>query len=429
MKKKIISGILCAAMTVTAFAGLGFVEVKADDKETIVVWMKKDLTDVANNMFKERCEKFAEENDVKVEVELIAYEDFYTKWAAAIESGNLPDLSYFGYQEMGQYYNQGILEDMTDVYNEINEVTPFEESLETAVTSEDGVVYGIPGWASVQVLYYRTDMFEEAGLDAPKTWDDFREAAIKLTDEKNGIYGAGIGYGASNSDAEWLTRAMLWSNGSVDVDEDGKVAVESEETVSTAQYIQDLFLEDKVTPPTAVNWDDSGNNKAYLSGQCAMIFNVGSLLNTIKTDDPDLYENTGIAMIPAGSEGAKVPGILDGWGIFKNAKNKEGAKELVKYLLDKEWYTEWVDETAPFKIPVLQGMKDSEIWQDEHNKPFIDSVANFTFLGYPNAYTPAASEVFNARIMSNCFTNIVSGSDVAEEITNLQTQMQEVYNK
>ena len=76
MKKKIISGILCAVMAVSTFAGLSIVEVKADDKNTIVVWMKKDLTDVANNMFRERCEKFAEENDVKVEVELIAYEDF-----------------------------------------------------------------------------------------------------------------------------------------------------------------------------------------------------------------------------------------------------------------------------------------------------------------------------------------------------------------
>lgn len=89
-----------------------------------------------------------------------------------------------------------------------------------------------------------------------------------------------------------------------------------------------------------------------------MIFNVGSLLNTIKTDDPDLYENTGIAVMPSGSAGSMVPGILDGYGIFKNANNKDGAKELVKYLLDKDWYTEWVNETAPFKIPVLQGMKD-----------------------------------------------------------------------
>lgn len=238
MKKRIVSVMLCAAMGVSLFTGACVVEAKADGKDKIVVWMKKDLTDVANNMFKERCEQFAEENDVDVEVEVIAYEDFYTKWAAAIESGNLPDLSYFGYQEMGQYYSQGILEDMTDVYNEINDVTPFEESLAPAVTSEDGVVYGIPGWASVQVLYYRTDMFEEAGLSAPETWDDFRDAAIKLTDEKNGIYGAGIGYGASNSDAEWLTRAMLWSNGSVDVDDDGKVAIDSEATVNTAQYIQ-----------------------------------------------------------------------------------------------------------------------------------------------------------------------------------------------
>lgn len=142
MKKRIVSVMLCAAMGVSLFTGACVVEAKADGKDKIVVWMKKDLTDVANNMFKERCEQFAEENDVDVEVEVIAYEDFYTKWAAAIESGNLPDLSYFGYQEMGQYYSQGILEDMTDVYNEINDVTPFEESLAPAVTSEDGVVYG-----------------------------------------------------------------------------------------------------------------------------------------------------------------------------------------------------------------------------------------------------------------------------------------------
>lgn len=41
MKKKIISGILCAVMAVSTFAGLNIVEVKADDKNTIVVWMKK----------------------------------------------------------------------------------------------------------------------------------------------------------------------------------------------------------------------------------------------------------------------------------------------------------------------------------------------------------------------------------------------------
>lgn len=436
MRKRLVSMMLCVSMGITLLAGCGSNSNSGNDKEsankekdTIVVWMKKDLTDVANNMFKERCELFAEKNDVNVEVEVIAYEDFYTKWAAAIESGNLPDLSYFGYQEMGQYYSQGLLEDMTDVYNEINAASPFEETLASAVTSEDGVVYGIPGWSSVQVLYYRTDMFKDAGIDIPETWDEFREAAIALTDEKSGIYGAGMGFGASNSDAEWLTRAMLWSNGSADVDSDGKVAINSEETLKTAQYIQDLFLVDKVTPPTAVNWDDAGNNKAYLSGQCAMIFNVGSLLNTIKTDSTELYETTGIAIMPSGTTGSKVPGIMDGYGIFKNADNKDGAKSLVKYLMEKEWYTEWVNETAPFKIPVLQGMKEDAVWKEDRNKPFIDSVENFTFLGYPNTYTPAASEIFNSRLLSNCFTNIVSGSDTAEEIASLQESMQKVYDK
>ena len=73
-----------------------------------------------------------------------------------------------------------------------------------------------------------------------------------------------------------------------------------------------------------------------------------------------------------------------------------------------------VNETAPLRFQFFRN-EDDEVWQDERNKPFIDSVANFTFLGYPNTYTPAASEVFNSRLLSNCFTNIVTGSDPAEE--------------
>ena len=71
MKKRIVSVMLCAAMGVSLFTGACVVEAKADGKDKIVVWMKKDLTDVANNMFKERCEQFAEENDVDVEVEVM----------------------------------------------------------------------------------------------------------------------------------------------------------------------------------------------------------------------------------------------------------------------------------------------------------------------------------------------------------------------
>ena len=52
MKKRIVSVMLCAAMGVSLFTGACVVEAKADGKDKIVVWMKKDLTDVANNMFK-----------------------------------------------------------------------------------------------------------------------------------------------------------------------------------------------------------------------------------------------------------------------------------------------------------------------------------------------------------------------------------------
>ena len=69
----------------TAQAGSG-------EKPTLTFWMKKQLFDDQNTLITERAKQFGEENNVNVNVELIAYEDFYPKWTAAIESKSVPDV-------------------------------------------------------------------------------------------------------------------------------------------------------------------------------------------------------------------------------------------------------------------------------------------------------------------------------------------------
>src|SRR5699024_9500458 len=117
----------------------------------------------------------------------------------------------------------------------------------------------------------RKDMFEAAGItQPPATWDELREVAKKLTDEASGVYGAGMGLGATNSDAEWLNQVMLWALGGSIVDEDSRTIVcNSPETVAAFTYMADFYKNDGSIPPSAVNWDDAANNTAYLSGQAA----------------------------------------------------------------------------------------------------------------------------------------------------------------
>ncbi|MBN2979910.1 MULTISPECIES: ABC transporter substrate-binding protein [Cohnella] len=436
--KKWVSGLIAFALVFSLAAcssggESGGAETGQDGKkQTLTFWMKKQLFDDQNELVQERAKQFGEENNVDVNVELIAYEDFYPKWSAAIESKTVPDVSFFGYQEIGQFYGKGVLEDVSGLITEIEAANgEIQPSMKKAITF-DGKQYGVPFWTESQVLYYRKDMLEAAGFDGPpETWDEFRSMAKALTDPGKGVYGAGIGYGKGNSDAEFLTRGIIWSyGGSVDT-KDGGAIVNSPETVQATQFIRDIFLTDGSTPPSAVGWDDSGNNKAYLSGQAAMIFNVGSTLATIKNENPDLYEKTGIAMYPAGPKGRFIPGISNNLGIFKDSANKDLAKKFIAFMLEPDWYKTWVEKGAPLTGPVLTALKSEPVWQEEKNKAFVESVDEFYFLGYPDEYSPQAGEVFNLRIVNDTFQKLLLEANYTPEIAvqDLHQKIAEIYEK
>ena len=394
---------------------------------TITIWVKKALTDIVNDMIQERCLQFGVDKDITVKVEIIAYEDFYTKWAAAIESGNLPDVTYVDDAAVGEFVGGGLLEDISDIYSAIDAKSSFYDSLDTSMAF-DGKHYGIPAWTSSQVMYYRKDILADKGLSVPTTWDEYRDVAIATTDTANGIYGAGIGFGSANSDQEQLIRTMMWSFGAKEF-ENGKASVNSPEGIACAKYVRQLFVEDKVTPPSSINWDDAGNNKAFLSGQAVTIFNTGSVLNAMKTDDPELYEKTGIAPVPTGPAGSFALGIIDGFSIFKDAKNKDLGKELIEYLLDIDWYGSWVVNAAPLQVPVFPELAKHEVWQEERNIAFLDNAQNYFYFGYPDPFTTAAGEVANLHLYDTAFQDIlVSGVDPEIALANLDTEMQKIHD-
>ncbi|MGF9710640.1 MULTISPECIES: ABC transporter substrate-binding protein [Paenibacillus] len=401
--------------------------------QTLTFWMKKQLFEDQNKLILERAKQFGAENQVNVNVELIAYEDFYPKWSAAIESKTTPDVSFFGYQEVGQFYAKGVLEDVSDLVKKVeSDNGEIHESMKKAISFQ-GKQYAVPFWTESQVLYYRKDLLKNAGFDAPpKTWDEFRAMAKKLTDPGKGVYGAGLGYGKGNSDAEFLTRAIIWSyGGSLDTKDGKTVIVNSPETIAAAKFIKEMFTVDKSTPPSSIGWDDSGNNKAYLSGQAAMIFNVGSVLGTIKKDNPELYENTGIAPIPAGPKGSVIPGISNNLGIFKDSKNKDLAKKFVEYMVKEDWYKTWVEKGAPLTGPIYPELANEPVWQEEKNKGFVESIKSFAFLGFPSEYNPKAGEVFNLRYVNDTFQKLLLDANYTPEtaIKDLHAKIEEVYNK
>jgi multiple sugar transport system substrate-binding protein len=377
----------------------------------LTVWMKKGFVEEQNTAFEARAQEFAKANNLVVNVELLAYEDIFPKWTAAIESKNVPDVSFFGYQEVGQFAGQGVLADVTDLLKQIEGKNGklFPASVD-AVTF-GGKTFAIPFWGEGTALYYRTDLFQQAGISGPpKTWAEFRDDSKKLTDVSKGIYGAGLGYGDGNSDCEWLSRAMIWSFGGSIFGPDGKsIVFDSPGTKAAIDYVVGLFQQDKVTAPGALGWNDGGNNTAYISGQAAMVVNTGSIIAALKKNNPELLAKTGVVPLPSGPSGQFTAGISNNLGIFKDARNPKSAREFLSYVLDPKWYQQWIDVSAPLALPVYQELAKSDpVWQQPHNKGFMDSMATFKFLGYKGPYTPAAGKIYNLRLINSLFENILS---------------------
>ena len=405
--------VILAVFIIFITLGIGFLSAQGQmenkEKPTLTVWMKKQFVEGQNLEFEKRVKEFASSKNIDVVLELIAYEDFFPKWTAAIQSKVLPDLCFFGYQEVGQFYQSGLLLDVTNALKAVEaEYGKIYDSSKAAVTFQ-GKTYAFPVWGEGTALYYRKDLLKKAGFSAPPaTWADYKKYAIAMNDPSKGIYGSGMGYGAGNSDAEFLTRSIMFSYGGSIFNEKKELSFDTPENRAAFAYIISLFAEG-LNPPTAIGWNDGGNNAAYISGQSAMVFNTGSIVKALE-DKPELKANTGIALLPAGPKGQYTVGIANNMGIFKDAKYPELAIELMKYLYEPTWYATWIEAGAPLGLPVYEQLASSPIWDNSYYRPFMDSMKTFKFLGHRGDYTPEAGKIYNMRLINTMFESIIASN-------------------
>jgi ABC-type glycerol-3-phosphate transport system substrate-binding protein len=114
-----------------------------------------------------------------------------------------------------------------------------------ATNSSKGEVYGVPFLVHNSILYYRTDLYSKAGLSAPpKTWDDYRNYAKKLTSESDGIYGA-IMEGKEGPEPAAKFMDLLQQAGGKILDDSGKVVLNAGPAVDALKFMLDVQFTDR----------------------------------------------------------------------------------------------------------------------------------------------------------------------------------------
>ncbi len=127
--------------------------------------------------------------------------------AAFNDPGSAPDLVEYGNTDTAGYVKDGGLADLTREFGAWDEANDTDPTARQSVTV-DGKVYGVPYFVGVRALYYRTDVFEELGLDVPKTQAELIATAKEIRAARPELYGLAVGgaytYGA---------MPFIWAHG------------------------------------------------------------------------------------------------------------------------------------------------------------------------------------------------------------------------
>jgi multiple sugar transport system substrate-binding protein len=293
--------------------------------------------------------------EVTVTVEPIAWEQAATRLQTAIAGGETPDVSHMGTDMMGQFVETGAIE---PVPSDIDPSAYFESAWNTGVI--DGTAYAVPWFVETRVLYYRTDIAEEAGItEPPANWDELKAMAEAMKGVGDAEWGLSLG---TKNAQEYLP--FLWSNGGDIMNENGEFTLNSPEAVEALTYY-DSFFEEGLSPNEVPAGFDI--TPAFASGTHPAMFSGPWHLGLIETAGAEADTWT-IAPMP---EKESATSFVGGGNlvVFNESDNKDAAWAFAKFLSEPETQVMWYEEATV--LPAVQAAwDDPALAEDEHLATF-----------------------------------------------------------
>ncbi|HRE48957.1 MAG TPA: ABC transporter substrate-binding protein [Aggregatilineales bacterium] len=268
----------------------------------------------------------------KIEAVFEPVPDYETVLQNSLVSGDVPDVFYVPAQRFPDLVKSDALMPIGDKLENPEDFYP--ALVETF--SDKGTFYCPPKDFSVLAIQINTEMFKAAGVEAPKTWDELRAAAEKLTTDTV----AGIVYGPS---FDRLGAFIYAAGGEVTNSDLTEMALNTDEAKSAFEFYSGLYLDGFARTPSDLGAGWGG--EAFGKGLAAMALEGNWVVGFLADQYPDLkYETIELPAGPTGKQGSLAFTVC--YGIGKKAKNPEASLTLLNYLVGAEGMKTWTDGTG-----------------------------------------------------------------------------------
>jgi multiple sugar transport system substrate-binding protein len=367
---KLAGGTAVAAKTAGLAGILASGQSPAYAQATVVHWLRwADFVPAGDQILRQSMLAEAEKAlGFKINLETIGLNDLQARATAAIQSKAGADI-IMAFNNNAQLYAESCA-DVSDVCEEIGGKQGGYYDLAKA-QSHDGKKWVAVPWCIVgAMIAYRKSWFDEIGVSKfPETWDQYREVGKKLK-AKGRPLGQSLGH--TVGDAPAFAYPMLWSFGGREVEADGKtVKLNSKETLESVKFMTAFWKDSHDEGGLA--WDDSNNNRAFLSGTISATLNGASIYieslrkpDSYKTDDGKQMKSDILhAPLPKGPAGQFGVHPFQNHMVMGYSKNQKQAKDFLRWIHSQAVYDKWFNVQKGFATGPTKEWENHKMWGED----------------------------------------------------------------
>ena len=387
---------------------------------------------------------FEAETGITVEVVPVTESAMGERATAAFAAGDLPDVIFHPLSRTIGWAEEGILDGFaaTEVVENLGEDTFVSGALDLVNFEEGYAAVPHSGWT--QLLLYRADLFEEAGLEPPTSYEAIRAAIDELHNPPE-MYGF---VAATDPNEDYMMQVfehIALANGVALVDADGNVTLDNSAMVETLEFYKELV---EASPPGNLYWQQS--RELYFSGNAAMIIWSPFILDELaglreevpvtfnqEADGRPLAERTGVVSQISGPSNADGAGWADVryYGITVDA-DLEAARQFIEYSLSDGYVDtlsiapegtfplrrgpepgsrQFVEEWSQLEVGVSDRAPLAEVFEEQVIDDIVAGLEQASRWGYSQGEGALVSSLYGTRVMSELVREFLDGERSAQE--------------
>lgn len=397
--KKLLVVTLAGALLVS-----GTTMANAAEQETISL-----LSWYSEEQLGEFIESFeAEYPNIKIDLQYVPpVQQYVDKFSVLVASGQMTDMFYTAAENKQEIIEQGLAEDISDmeVFSRINPDT-------AATYGNDGEIYSYSPDAWIGGVFYNVDLFEEAGVSVPETWDEFTEVCRQMQD-------LGVEPYLDDADNVHNLPQDLYQSMVISQEPDADIKINNGESTYVEKYTEPfkIWYEDMVASglysPMALGLNSDQVIDMFANGEVAMIHGGPWTISTIEAKNPDL--NYDIFAIADKEGNCVYPGALNvGMSISVTSEHKDACRTFIEFMSRDENILKW--QKISGNAIIVEGV-------DYQMGTVFEKVKEDAIAG--NFYLPQIAWKNSSGIYKEVLTGIQDAITGADTIENIPVRMDE----